>query len=247
MDYEKIEINTTQNVLVSYEQAGLFDRGLAYILDVLIVVVYTLIMTIVGALMNSGGDGDTYETWVYVLGVILGLPALLYDFLFEVFANGQSIGKKVMNIKVVKLDGTQPSIGAYALRWILRPVDFLVAMPLVALISVMATKNSQRLGDLAAGTTVIKMTSRASLHSTILYKAKPGYVLTFSEVAKLNDRDIAIIKEVYQHCRQSRDFDALMKLATKVKTQMGIGSVNMTAEQFINTVLADYSQYEFDA
>ncbi|MBC7863753.1 MAG: RDD family protein [Bacteroidia bacterium] len=246
MDYEQININTTQNVLVSYEPAGVFDRMLGFILDVLIISVYTVIMQIILSLILTGGEENL--TWYYIIRAVLTLPAMMYSLLCEVFYNGQSVGKKVMNIKVIRLDGTQPSFGAYAIRWMLRVVDFLTLTPLVGLIAVMASKNSQRLGDMGAGTTVVKMTPRASLHNTILYKAQEGYKLTYTQVNKLNDRDIAIIKEVYQHCRQSRDFNALLKLATKVKEQMGLeGSTNMSPEQFINVVLADYSQYEFDA
>jgi uncharacterized RDD family membrane protein YckC len=254
MDYDNIEINTTQNVLVSYEPAGIFERGLAYILDRLVVTVYGLIVWIVFMSIASGADNseDAQYVWAIVIGVILILPALFYHFFTEAFFNGQSLGKKVMNIKVIKLDGTQPSMGACFMRWILRILDFIgepmgaFGIPLVAMISSMSSKNSQRLGDMAAGTTVIKLTPRASLHSTILYKAIPGYKLTFREVNKLSDRDIAIIKEVYQQVRSSRDYDALLKLANKVREQMGLGVINMSAEQFINTVLADYTQYEFD-
>jgi uncharacterized RDD family membrane protein YckC len=251
MDYDNIQINTTQNVLVGYEPAGIFERGLAYILDLLFLLVYFVIVYIITAFVYSGSQepGDSYYVWYYVLNTILAIPAMLYSLLCEVFMNGQSFGKKIMVIKVVKLDGTQPSLGAYLLRWMMRIIDLHLLSPiapLVGLISVFATKNSQRLGDLTAGTTVIKMTSRASLRHTILYKVQPGYKITFMEVGKLNDRDIAIIKEVYQHCRQSRDYNALLKLADKVRIQMGLQGTNMTPEQFINTVLADYTQYEFD-
>ncbi len=254
MDYDNIEVNTTQNVLVSYEPAGIFERALAYVLDRLVIVVYYLLVWVVIMAIASGANSFEETSYVVavVVGTILALPAIFYHFLAEAFFNGQSIGKKVMNIKVIKLDGTQPSIGACLMRWMLRILDFLgellfaFGIPLPAMISTMSTKNSQRLGDMAAGTTVIKLTPRASLHQTILYKAIPGYKLTFREVNKLSDRDIAIIKEVYQHCRNSRDYDALIKLANKVREQMGLGVVNMTAENFINTVLADYTQYEFD-
>ena len=50
--------------------------------------------------------------------VILYLPFFFYDFLCEIFLNGQSIGKKILKIKVVKIDGTQPGLGSYFLRWI---------------------------------------------------------------------------------------------------------------------------------
>lgn len=251
MDTEQLEINTTQNVRVSYEPAAVGDRMLSYLLDLLIWVVYGLIaLLFVPSLIIGSSNDEATVTLGYVIGSVLSLPFLCYHLIFEIFMNGQTIGYKVMNIKVVKLDGSQPSAGAYAIRWMFRLIDCHILNPLfpmVALISVMATRHGQRLGDMAAGTTVIRLTPKASLHNTILYKARPDYKLTFESVNKLNDRDIRIIKEVYQQCRQSRDFNALMKLALKVKSTMGLeGSLNMSAEQFINIVLADYSQYEFD-
>jgi uncharacterized RDD family membrane protein YckC len=59
--------------------------------------------------------------------------------------NGQSLGKKVVAIKVVKLDGTQPGIGSFILRSILRVIDIQLLNGLVALISVAASDKSQRL------------------------------------------------------------------------------------------------------
>ena len=247
MSLEKVNINTTQNVLVSYEPAGIMDRALAWLVDAAIIFVYSILILIVGlAILNgSDADGDDKFTLAVIIYTILGLPAFLYDFLCEYFFNGQSIGKKTVCIKVVKLDGTQPSLGAYLLRWMLRLIDFMIG-PLIAVFAVSITKNYQRLGDLAAGTTVVKLRMAASLHNTILYRAIPGYQLTFKEVNKLNDRDISIIKEVFEESRKMKDFNSLLKLADKVRKQMGLGVIDMSPEEFINTVLADYTQYEFD-
>ncbi|MFN6040034.1 MAG: RDD family protein, partial [Bacteroidota bacterium] len=175
---------------------------------------------------------------------ILSIPILMYDFLWEYFSNGQSVGKKVMAIKVVKLNGTQPSAGAYLLRWLLRIIDFMLG-PVIAIFSISVTKNYQRLGDLAADTTVIKLKGRTSIRNTILYKAIPGYEIQFRQVEKLSDKDISIIKEVFDYCRKNRDDKALLKLAEKVRKQLGLDKVDKSPEEFINTILIDYSQFEF--
>ena len=252
MSYNNIQINTTQNVLINYEPAGIFERGVSYLIDILVLLIYALIVQIICVTVKSGSikTGDSYYIWTVVLYTLFSLPLMLYSLLCEVFMSGQSFGKKIMAIKVIKLNGTQPSLSAYLLRWLFRLIDLYLMSPLtpiVGLISILATKNSQRLGDISAGTTVIKTTSRASLHHTILYKANTGNKITFLEVEKLNDRDIAIIKEVYQQCRQHKDYTLFLKLVEKVKKQMGLETINMTPEEFINTVLLDYTQFEFDA
>lgn len=71
------------------------------------------------------------------------------------FNHGQSFGKKLINIRVVKVDGSTPSIGSYLLRWLLFPIDGPITSGL-GLLVVLLNKNNQRLGDLAAGTMVIK-------------------------------------------------------------------------------------------
>lgn len=247
MSLNKVEINTSQNVLVGYEPAGVTDRGIAWLIDATIVAVYMLIVLIIARAIIVNNDLNSAETtWAVIIYVILMLPGMLYDFLCEYFFNGQSVGKKAMSIRVVKLDGTQPSVGAYLLRWVLRGIDFMIG-PVIATICISLTKNFQRIGDLAAGTTVVKTTSSVSLYQTILYKQEPEHQITFPQVNRLSDRDISIIKEVYQSCKLAKDQESILKLANKIRTQMGLGQIDKTPEEFIVTVLADYTHYEFEA
>ena len=247
MDNDNIDINTTQNVLVSYEPAKIVERGLSWFLDMSVIAVYMGIVSFLSFYFwdKSDRDDDFNGTMAVVLYAFFSLPALLYSFLCEVFLNGQSIGKKAMNIKVVRMDGLQPTIGAYLLRWMLRMIEF-YPLPVVATISAVSTQSAQRLGDLAAGTTVIKLTSRVSLYQTILYKMIPDYKITFQQVGKLSDKDISIIKEVYQYCRKYKNQKVLTALVSKVKNHLGITDSKLTEEEFIKTILGDYSQYEFE-
>ena len=246
MPFDKIEINTSQNVLLRYEPAGVIERGLAWLIDLIIIFSYSMIILIIGIaiISSSKSYGDKKSTMAIIIYTILSIPILMYDFLWEYFSNGQSVGKKVMAIKVVKLNGTQPSAGAYLLRWLLRIIDFMLG-PVIAIFSISVTKNYQRLGDLAADTTVIKLKGRTSIRNTILYKAIPGYEIQFRQVEKLSDKDISIIKEVFDYCRKNRDDKALLKLAEKVRQQLGLDKVDKSPEEFINTILIDYSQFEF--
>ncbi len=231
---ENIRIQTTQNVDIEYELASIGDRILATLLDYLFFTAYGLLLLLLAALTK----GVIFESMG--LDVLYSLPILLYDLLCETFLEGKSFGKMIMKIKVVKLDGTQADFGAYLLRWLLRIVDTKVLSGAIALIAILVNGKGQRIGDMAAGTTVIKMKQKVQLSDTILTRVKPDYTVVFPEAAKLSDNDVAIIKEVVAVCIQSNNYEALNKLALKTKETMGI-TTNLPHAQFLTAVVQDYS------
>lgn len=236
---DSVKIQTTQNVDIEYELASIGDRILATLLDYLFFFAYIVFLLIIG----SATAGIIFQSIVVI--VILCLPILLYDLLCEMFMQGKTFGKMIMKIKVVKLDGTQASFGAYLLRWLLRIIDTRILSGGVAVIAIFLNGKGQRIGDMAAGTTVIKMKQKVTLNDTILMKAKPNYTLVFPEVSKLSDTDIAIIKEIIQVSIRTNNNDAIEKLAQKTKATMGI-TPNLPNAQFLTTVINDYNHYIFD-
>ncbi len=224
-----VAIQTSQNVLLEYEPASIGDRILATLLDYFVFlgwIIFTVALPLSGLKMNLG-------TFYYLLVVVL--PIFVYDFICEWFLNGQSVGKLALNIRVVMLDGSQPGIGAYLLRWLMRLVDTRILNGLVAVIAIAANGKGQRIGDLAAGTTVVKLTAKVALHQ-VLYNTLPeGYVPQFTEARQLIDRDIRIIREVL---RQGQP-EAVDRTANKVKAVMAVTS-DLSARQFLQTVLNDY-------
>src|SRR3954464_13185132 len=108
---ETIKINTTQNVSLSYSAAGIGPRILASLLDVIFKYAYTSIVTLIFSFAIARNSySDTYEDHENYNMVIVGLlilcllPAAFYHLLSETFLNGQSFGKKILKIKVVKLN-----------------------------------------------------------------------------------------------------------------------------------------------
>lgn len=231
---DNIRIQTTQNVDIEYEVASIGDRILATLLDYLFFTAYALLILVIAGL--------TSWNFFNSLGMItlLILPILLYDLVCEVIFQGKSFGKMIMKIKVVKLDGTQATFGSYLLRWLLRIIDTRLFSGAVALIAVLVNGKGQRVGDMAAGTTVIKLKQKIQLSDTILNTVQPDYTLVFPQVSRLSDNDIAIIKDVVQVCIRTNNYQALEKLARKTKETMGV-TVNMPDVQFLSTVMQDYS------
>lgn len=236
---DNIKIQTTQNVDIEYELASIGDRILATLIDYLFFAAYLFFIGLIAALTK----GALFDSIALV--VILMLPLFLYDLLCEMFFQGKSFGKMIMKIKVVKLDGTQARFGAYLLRWLLRIIDTKIFSGGVALIAILANGKGQRIGDMAAGTTVIKMKQKVTINDTILNKVAPSYNIVFQEVSKLSDSDIAIIKDVMRVCLRTGNQQAIEVLATKTKAAMGV-TTNLPHTQFLSIVVQDYSQYAFD-
>lgn len=241
---DTIKITTSQNVDLDYEAAGVGYRLLAALLDETFKLIYIIICFIILGLSNKSGStlyrGDETYT-LYTVLIIAALPYTLYYFLSELFMNGQSFGKKIVGIKVVKLDGTQPGVSSYMIRSLLRIID----NSLVGLLTIAVTEKSQRLGDLAAGTTVIKTSSKVSLRDTILYKPISNYKIVFDQVSLLSDKDVGIIKEILDHSLTNNKLKNLTLLAQKVKLKMGV-TTTLKDEEFLKTILLDYSHYQFE-
>ena len=143
-------IITGQFVRISQTPASIGERLMALIIDYFLIGLYILsTITLLSKLSLPSGFS------LFFFLCVVYLPILGYSFLCEMFNHGQSFGKKLINIRVVKVDGSTPSIGSYLLRWLLFPIDGPITSGL-GLLVVLLNKNNQRLGDLAAGTMVIK-------------------------------------------------------------------------------------------
>lgn len=107
----QVDIRTTQNVSIHYPVASVGDRILAYIVDSLIIFLFVILVIVL--FLNVAPNVTNDDSFVWIMLVLVFIPILFYHLLFEIFMNGQSPGKRAMSIQVVKLNGTQPSIGDY--------------------------------------------------------------------------------------------------------------------------------------
>ncbi|MEM6524190.1 MAG: RDD family protein [Bacteroidota bacterium] len=231
---QSVNIRTTQNVAIDYATAGLGDRIGAFFIDTLIIVAYVIVMAFI--LGRIGIDSE----WVFLL---FYLPAFFYHLVCEITFNGQSLGKKQLNIKVVRLDGTPATIGGYILRWILRPLDIGVFSGVIALISIALTEKSQRLGDLAAGTTVVKMASNIKVTSHQLIKnMDSGYQPVFIDAQYLTSEEANIIKEALEVNKHRADMKPALAVSKKVKEHLKVES-DLPTIKFLYTILKDYNHF----
>ena len=146
---DNFHIETAQNVTIQQNVANLSTRIGAFFIDAFIIGGYYLIIYLILDSLNLiSGD-------LYLIYGLLSLPVFFYSLLFETLMNGQSPGKYLNKIRVTKLDGSKPTFSNYLIRWMLRSIDITMASGSLALLTILLNGKGQRLGDLAAGTTVI--------------------------------------------------------------------------------------------
>ncbi len=227
-----ISIHTSQNIDLEYPIASLSDRIVAVFVDILVMIGYMIVWVIL----------QRYSEWEIsnTAWVVIAIPLSMYSLLNEIFFNGQSIGKRLMNIRVVRLDGRQATLSSLLLRWLLRPIDLWASNGLIGLISISVSKQAQRLGDIAAGTTVIKLKIVVEFWDSIFTEVQEDYVVQFPEIEMLSDRDMAILKDVLDMGINTDNKDLLGRLADKVKAVTGISST-MDDRTLLQTILKDYN------
>lgn len=241
----ELSINTTQNVAINFNAASVGDRVLGFIIDIVILASYWLIINLVFFnLMDLDGILAGDDMWSNrALEGLFFLPVMFYSLTLETLFEGQTIGKKIMKVRVIKLDGYQAGFGDYFMRWLLKLVDIWSFFGLVGLITMLVNKKIQRLGDMAAGTAVVSLKNNISIDHTILREIEDDYVPAYPLVIKLTDNDMRIIKETFTNSLKSADFPMINKLQAKIEDVTGIRSVSDNATAFVDTVIKDYNYY----
>jgi uncharacterized RDD family membrane protein YckC len=240
-------IDTPEQVGLDYSVAGLGSRFVASLLDTLIIgafffaeiLVLVMFLGVASGVSSAGGGaGRTAALWfAAIVGFIDFVVFWGYFALFEAYWKGQTPGKRVMKVRVIKDSGRQITLFEALARNLLRVVDYLPAGYLVGVITMLCNKRSQRLGDLAAGTMVVheRLDEASVLYQTSTTLVAPdGFtdqgvgretVLPWGQtvtamfpadaVAKLSGQDLVVIETFF-----SRMLDLPMQTRATVAYQM---------------------------
>ncbi len=159
---DQYTLETPENIEVEFELAGLGSRFCAMLIDSLLIAVGLFAVFLLFVFL--GVDADTWfysRQWVrWLEAALLAIAMVLlfegYFILFEWLMRGQTPGKRQMRIRVIRDDGTAVTVNEVLLRNILRIVDFLPFGYALGTLVMFPSPLCKRLGDLAAGTIVVK-------------------------------------------------------------------------------------------
>ncbi|TMM31227.1 RDD family protein [Polaribacter aestuariivivens] len=263
-----LQIKTAQNVNIKFTVANVGQRLLAFAVDNVLKFAYIYIVYNIFDFqaLDRAFNGDNWT--IKAISVLILIPVTFYSLYSEILMDGQTIGKKLLKIKVINEDGFKPSITDFVMRWFLRIIDFnlfvlivvyvmSVGLPnedmivgllfifgkLVGLLLIIITKKNQRFGDIIANTVVIYLKDTAKFSDTILVDLENEYVAMYPNVIQLSDNDVRIIKETFKSAKKYNDYKTLINLRSKIIEVTGIVSKHKSDTEFIETVLKDYNYY----
>ena len=230
------QIETAQNVSIVNQAAGIGERLLAYFVDLCIYFFIAIVLVIA----LSALDLEPSEEWVYML--VVGLPLFLYHVLFEIFWNGKTPGKALVGLQVVRLDGSNASVSNYLIRWLLSFIDITFTGGSVAILTIVFNGKGQRLGDIAAKTTVISKRNDKSFRDVLHIEVPQDYKPTYPQVTVFTDAEIQKIKNIYTKAKQRGQHHIILRLSLQITKVTNI-KTEQKPIHFIDTVIKDYNYY----
>ncbi len=240
---ESIDIVTGQHVTINYEPATIIQRMTALLLDYIFMGIYLVILFFLSFYFLDKKIVEP-DSFFFILLGILSLPAICYHVMFESLMGGQTPGKIIAKTRVTNTDGSTPGFAAYFLRWILLPIDSFIYGS-IGLLTILFTKKHQRLGDLAAGTIVVKIMPSASKINldNILQELPQSYIPTYKEVEQLTEGQIKFVSELLLNPEnQSSVEESIDEIALKIKNKLHLES-SLSNRRFLETIVEDYHYY----
>lgn len=261
-----VRIPTNFNIDIEFTAPPFHRRLFAWMLDLVIQIFYIVIamrmLNRIARIFFNRDDDVNMKMWA--VSLLFFLPFLLYHVLMEITMGGQSIGKKIMGIKVISETGGKPSIGQFIIRWLMRTSDYtvlvvMVLIPyaqifgpqvywgvagaialLVADLILVNTRKHQRLGDMLAHTVLINTRQQESLADTVFLEVPEQYVPQFPQIMQLSDRDINAMKGIIDTSKKHKDPQMARLAAEKIKAHLKI-ETTLEPEPFLEVLLKDYN------
>jgi uncharacterized RDD family membrane protein YckC len=227
---QTVSTPAARNVSIPYVIAPVGTRIGAFLLDSVLVVIYLIMVS--SAFISM----DVEEEWVWM--VFVGIPMFGFGVICELLMGGQTPGKRITNIRVMRLDGTAPKSADYLLRWACGLIDFIFFLGIIAILIITARGKGQRLGDIVAGTFVV----RSSPDSSAMRTQSGTHMDTpaFPQVVQLDRYYIELIERALEANRSHGNPVPVSMMSEKVKSLLNIRT-EMQPVQFLKTLVKDFN------
>jgi uncharacterized RDD family membrane protein YckC len=257
-----IKVPTNFNIDLEFQIPEFHRRLIAWVIDLFIQIFYLIIAIrlYVSYLQNNGTAADE-ENIQWIFRIII-LPVIIYHIVSEITMNGQSIGKKLLGIRVVNENGGKASISQFLIRCLIRTSDYMmliifiytllygpyavwalllsIMLLILDIILVASSKKAQRLGDILAHTILIRTNSNESMSDTVFLQVADNYIPSFPQIMQLSDKDINAIKGILDTARKKGDFELAAMASEKIKHHLKIES-DRSPFDFLDILLKDYN------
>ncbi len=236
-------ILTGQFVQIEQVPASAGERVVACTIDAIALILYIVVTSFFLNAVNISLSSTTVGTLLFIT---LYLPVLCYSLLCEVFNQGQSIGKHFLGIRVIKVDGSTPTLSSYLLRWLLLPIDLPLTSGL-GLLVILLTKNKQRIGDLAAGTMVVKEENYKKIHVSLdeFNYLSENYHPVYPQVTDLSLEQINVISKTLNSKNKKREIQISL-ITSKLQSILKVYHPIKDKELFLQTIVRDYQFYALE-
>jgi uncharacterized RDD family membrane protein YckC len=257
-----LKLPTTFNIDLEFEVPEFHRRMFAWMIDLILQVFYLIIVfKIYDEYVRSHLTDITFENDPWIQRILI-LPVIIYHIVCEITMNGQSVGKRLLGIRIVNENGGKASISQFLIRSLIRTSDYMILIIIVYgaifgpfiiwlllgsvglliadIILVVSSKKNQRLGDILAHTILVNTRPKGSMEETVFIEVADNYVPVFPQIMKLSDRDINAIKNILDTARKKNDFNLAFMAGEKIKSHLKIDS-SMSPFDFLDTLLRDYN------
>ena len=231
---DDLVISTPELVAFDYHVASLATRGLAQLIDLLIISVAQLVLLFVAIFVGTAVQNAT----VLILIVLIGSFIVIFGYfwLFEALWSGQTLGKRVFRLRVVGDRGEPVTFTQSAVRNLVRIIDYLPAYYGIGMVVLFINGQGKRLGDMAAGTIVVKDSDRISLrqltwNTPAMPSAVPQAASPAEQTLRRLDPELRRFVSSYAGRRYQIGPDLRWQLAVKVQPKLATALPELVAQR----------------
>jgi uncharacterized RDD family membrane protein YckC len=233
VEYEdQVTVATPEGVELDMTLAGLGSRSVAGSVDIVIKGLLIVVLAILLYVTNVAGGGGAADAMFSVGSFLIYFG---YDVAFEVLGGGRTPGKRMSGLRVVAEGGEPVGFRRSAIRNLVRVVDGLATFYMLGAAFILFTKRHQRLGDLAAGTLVVRERRAADRRATSAVAAAAPPPLGAFDVSAVTAQELATVRSFLER-RPGLDVPARHRLALQLSERLRpkvVGAPDADGEPFL--------------
>jgi uncharacterized RDD family membrane protein YckC len=222
-------IVTPEAVVLEFDSAGAGSRGVGELLDVLLMVVAFWVVALV-ILLGLGAAASEAVAWIAVVAVTILFMVVFFGYPIgaETAFNGRTLGKAAMGVRVVTVEGGPVRVRHAAIRGLIGFAEIYLTFGLVALLAIIFSKRNQRLGDMVAGTIVLRERNASKRAVAVSFPAPgglEGYVESL-DVTRITPHEYGVIRSFLMR---------VFELTPTARATIGVRLANPVARRMDHT------------